>query len=88
MRTYARIHLDVVAELFTTARNMSDLFHQHLYWVDVTTSPEVQLGWAFDGSQFKPPAHTAIAAPGSLVQLQAQLASLAQQVAALAEAKP
>ncbi len=88
MRTYARIDLNAVAELFTTAQDMSDLFHQHLLWIDVTASPEVGVGWAYDGGKFKPPAPIAAPAPNSLVQLQAQLMSLTQQVAALAKTKP
>ncbi len=85
MRTYARIHGDRVAELFTTTRSIGDLFSPVLVWVDVTASPEVAVGWSYAGGQFRPPAPIAPPPAASLAQLQAQLASLAQQIAALAK---
>ena len=88
MRTYARIQSDVVAELFTTSHDMSGLFHQHLLWIDVTASPEVQVGWIYDGSRFEPSTQVPAPISNSIEQLQAQLANLAEQVAVLAKAKP
>lgn len=85
MRTYARIHADVVAELFTTAGNIGDLFSPLLVWVDVTDTPEVAIGWAYDGNQFKKPATVVNAPIAPLALLQAQLATLTQQIAALAK---
>lgn len=85
MRTYARIHEDRVAELFATTQNMGDLFSPLLVWMDVTASPEVAVGWSYVGGQFRPPAPIAPPPTISLAQLQAQLASLTQQIAALAK---
>lgn len=88
MRTYARIQSDVVAELFTTSDDVNTLFHQHLIWVDVTASPKVQVGWLYHDGRFEPPSMPAPeSVPNSLLQLQGQLASLAEQLAALARAK-
>ena len=85
MRTYARIHENKVAELFTTTQGMGDLFSPMLVWVDVTGSPDVMVGWNYADGQFTPPAPIAPPPSASLAQLQAQLASLAQQVAAFAK---
>lgn len=87
MRTYARIQSNVVAELFTTSQDVSKLFHQNLLWIDVTASPEVKVGWTCNGGQFEPPLQVPAPAPSSLVHLQAQLASLAEQISALGKAK-
>lgn len=86
MRTYARIHADVVAELFTTAGNIGDLFSPFLAWVDVTDTPEVAVGWTYDGGQLKAPTPVVVPPIASLALLQAQLASLTQQIAAFAKA--
>lgn len=87
MRTYARIQSDVVAELFITSQDMGKLFHQNLLWIDVTASPEVKVGWTYNGGRFEPPVQAAAPAPNALVQLQAQLASLAEQISAFGKAK-
>lgn len=88
MRTYARIQSDMVAELLTTPGDISDLFHQHLLWVDVTALPEIQVGWRYNGDRFEPPAQADEPAPTSLAQLQRQLADLAEQLAALTRPNP
>ncbi|MBV8399019.1 MAG: hypothetical protein JOZ58_13320 [Acetobacteraceae bacterium] len=88
MRTYARIQSDTVAELFTTSQDISKLFHQNLLWVEVTNLPQVRVGWIYSGGQFEPPVQAAVPAANAVLQLQAQVADLAQQVAALAKSKP
>lgn len=55
MRTFARIDRGVVAELFTTACNIGELFNPALLWMDVTETPEVGVGWLHDGTKFRAP---------------------------------
>ena len=61
-------------------------FAPALVWVECTTNPPVQAGWAFDGTNFSaPPAPTApaVPVPPTLAQLQAELADLTAKIAAL-----
>lgn len=86
MRTYARLQDGMVAETITTDRSIGELFHPLLAWVDITNSPEVQAGWSHDGAKFLAPAPAVAAVANPLAQLQAEMTSLMQRVAALAKA--
>jgi len=88
MRTYARIQSDNVAEIFTTPQDINKLFHQNLLWIEVTALPQVRVGWTYSDGRFEPPVQATVPSTNSLLQLQTQLADLAQQVAALAKSKP
>lgn len=86
MKTFARIQDGVVAELFATDADISQLFAPALVWVDLTGISGVVQGWLYDGSTFAaPPPVPAPPAP-SLADLQAQLQALAAQIAALTKA--
>jgi hypothetical protein len=84
MKTYARIQDGSVAELLTTSGNIADMFNPGLIWVDVSAHPKVAGGWQFDGTNFTPPASPP---PGTTVptiaQLQAQLAAISAELAAI-----
>jgi hypothetical protein len=84
-KTFARIQDGVVAELFATDADITQLFAPALVWVDVTGAPSVLQGWRYDGSDFTPPPPVVVVAPPapSLADLQAQLQALAAQIAAL-----
>jgi hypothetical protein len=56
MRTYARIEGGRVAEFFSTASDIRQLFHPSLVWVDLAGQADVKLGWTFDGKTFAAPA--------------------------------
>lgn len=83
MRTYARIADGVVAELVATSEPVAELFHPSLDFVDATGS-EAGVGWLWTGSAFMPPLPPQpTLRPPSLGELEAALAALAAQVAAL-----
>ena len=85
-RTYARIQDGAVAELFETDQPIAALFNPALIWVDVTDVAGIAEGWRYDGSSFAlPPPFSAPSAP-SPTDLQAQLQTLASQIAALTRA--
>ena len=84
MKTYARIQSGTIAELFATDQDIATLFNPQLQWVDVT-GQSVQVGWLQGTAGFTappPPAVPASSAP-TLAGLQAQLATLTAQIAAL-----
>ncbi len=85
MKTYARISNNVVAELLMTEMDPSDLFYPSLQWVDVTAQPSVQVGYVLVSDGFQPPpaVATVVIAIPTLIQLQAELAKLSAQIAAL-----
>lgn len=56
MRTYVRIEDGRVAEFFSTASDIRQLFHPSLVWVDLAGQADVKLGWTFDGKTFAAPA--------------------------------
>ena len=84
MKTYARIENGIVAELLKTDGDITRMFNPTLVWVDVSSRADVIQGWQFDGVDFTAPArpHTTAQAP-SIAELQAQLATLSAQIAAL-----
>lgn len=84
MKTYARISQGRVVELLTTSQDVSLLFHPSLQWVEVTNHPPL-VGWAQqqDGSFSAPTQPPASLQPPTLAELEAQLAALAAQIAAL-----
>lgn len=84
MKTYARIGNNAIAELLTTAADPKNLFHPSLQWIDVTSQPNVQVGFVLGAAGFvapPPPPPVVIQSP-TLTQLQAELANLAAQIAA------
>jgi hypothetical protein len=83
VRIYARIADGAVAELFETAGDMSQMFNPELVWIDVTAGPAVTVGWLHDGQAFSAPPPPPPAAL-TIAELQAQLQSLAAQIAAFA----
>ncbi len=87
MSIYARIHDGVVAELITSAIDPAALFNPALVWEPVNTS-SVALGWLFaNGSFSAPPIVTPpLLITPSLSQLQAELATIQTQIAALSAA--
>ena len=84
MKTYARIENGIVAELLKTEGDITRMFNPALVWVDVSLQADVMQGWHFDGVNFTAPAtpQTPVPAP-SIAELQAQLATLSAQIAAL-----
>jgi len=84
MRTYARIQDGIVAEVLKTDGDITRMFNPALVWVDVSSQADVTEGWHFDGTKFTAPAipHTSAQTPG-IAELQAQLATLSAQIAAL-----
>ena len=53
---YARIEDGVVAELLETDRDITEMFHPALVWVDVTDiSPPPKIGWMRSGDVLGPP---------------------------------
>lgn len=86
MKTYARVEDHVVAELITTAENISSLFHPSLHWVDVGEQA-VQVGWV-QGSNgtfaAPPPSSPAVTLPQpNIVELLAEITALKTQIAQL-----
>jgi phage tail protein X len=84
---YARIQSGVVAELLTTADEISEMFVPSLTWIDLSATPEVAEGWTYDGAQFAAPvvSTTLSANPPGLAELQSQIAALSAQIAASAK---
>lgn len=92
MKTYARLDGPTVAELFATNADLATLFNPALVWVDVTSSPAVEIGWVQQtGGGFAAPAATAVpdgagVAVVSFANLQAQLSALQAMLTALTNA--
>jgi hypothetical protein len=84
MANYARIENGAVAELITSTVDPATLFNLALVWEQVTDN-RVAVGWLFaNGSFLPPPAPTPpILITPSLAQLQAELATIQAQIAAL-----
>jgi hypothetical protein len=92
MKIYARIDNGMVAELLATDGNIAAMFNPAILWIDVTSQQEIAEGWSFDGANFAPPPAPppapAPAAP-TIADMQARIATLAAQLAALStSAKP
>lgn len=83
MKMFSRIENGVVAELFSTHARMSDLFHPSLNWVEVTSGQPVCVGWLYADGNFFPPPASPPAPPPTLAELQAQVAALTAQLAAI-----
>jgi len=84
MKTHARIQDGLVVELLKTNRDIAGMFHPALVWVDVSSHPDVSEGWHFDGKTFASPTPPQSPAPApTIAELQAQLASISAQLAAL-----
>jgi hypothetical protein len=84
MRKFARIDDGLVAELLTTDGDITAMFSPALIWIDVSNGPAVAEGWRYDGTNFLPPAPVPAAPTGpTIADLQAQIAALAAELAAL-----
>jgi hypothetical protein len=86
MKIYARIQDGCVAELLKTDGEIANMFHRELIWVDVSANPEVAAGWRFDGMNVTPPSprpSLSGAVGPTIADLQAQLAAIGAQLAAL-----
>ncbi len=82
MKTYARVEAGRVVELLTTAADITKLFHPSLRWVAVTDA--VQIGWLQQADGFVAPPVVAASLQGPTpAELQARLAQLAVEIAAL-----
>jgi hypothetical protein len=56
MKTYARIDNGLVAELFDTDGDISEMFNPAIVWIDVTAiDPQPKAGWSYDGQLFTAP---------------------------------
>lgn len=55
MKTYARIQDGVVAELFETDQDITELFHSDLIWVECTSVDGIAQRWTYDGTVFAAP---------------------------------
>ena len=68
MKTYARVYNAAVAEVFETDRDMAELFHPEMVWVDISNElplPEYgwtaemnENGWRFDAPKAPPMTET------------------------------
>ncbi len=84
MGIFARIENGVVAEVIATERDIGELFHPAMGWVE-TAGREVAAGFAYvEGVFVAPPAEVAAPVVDTVASLQAQIAELAARVAALA----
>lgn len=54
MKTYARIDNGIVAELFSTDGDITEMFHPDLIWVEIPDEA-VAVGWAFAAGKFTAP---------------------------------
>jgi hypothetical protein len=84
MKTYARIADDVVVELVMLAGPIAGRFHPSLAWIDVT-GKKIAVGWLVSDGSFSapPPAAMLSKSAPTLASVEAQLALLSAQVAAL-----
>ena len=84
MKTYARIQDGLVAELLETDGDITSMFSPALIWVDISSLFNVAEGWRYDGTSFEAPSAPPPAAPApTIAELQAQIAALGVQIAAL-----
>jgi hypothetical protein len=87
MKKYARIENGLVAELLMTEGDIVAMFNPAIVWIDVSSQPGLAEGWSFDGANFAPPPTSPPAPPApTIAELQAQIATLAVELAALSAA--
>lgn len=55
MKNYARIDGGLVAELFSTDGDITEMFHPDLVWVEVPDGVDAATGWAYDNGKFAAP---------------------------------
>ena len=88
MKTYARVQDSLVAELLKTDGDIASMFNPALVWVDASSRPDIAEGWGWDGTHFTPPRPTPVTPPvPTVIELEAQLAAISAQLAALSSAK-
>ena len=58
MKSYARIDGGLVAELFSTDGDITEMFHPELVWVEVPSGADVGCGWRFTAGEFIAPIPT------------------------------
>jgi hypothetical protein len=86
MKMYARIQDGVVAELLRTDGDISTMFHSTISWVDVSSEVGISDGWSFDGKNFTPQtAVPTVERVPTIPELQAQIAAISAQLAALSK---
>jgi hypothetical protein len=84
MKKFARIKDGLVAELLMTEGDIATMFNPALLWIDVSSGPGIAEGWSFDGTNFAPPpAPAASPSAPTISELQARVATLAAELAAL-----
>ena len=88
MKTYARIQDGLVAELLQTSRDITAMFCPELIWIEISSHPEVTVGWHYDGTRFTAPPQPPQEPPlPTIAELQTQIASLSAQLATLSKSK-
>ena len=74
----------LIVELLKTDSDITNKFNPALFWVDVSSHADIVEGWRFDGKNFTaPPAPPPAAAVPTIAELQAQIAVISAQLAAL-----
>jgi hypothetical protein len=86
MKKYARIQGGLVAELLMTEGDIAAMFNPAIVWIDVSSRPGIAEGWSFDGANFVPPPRPASPSAPTIAELQARVAILAAELAALSTA--
>jgi hypothetical protein len=87
MKKYARIKDGRVAELLMTEGDIAAMFNPAIVWIDVSSRPAIAEGWRYDGANFAPPPAPPAALPApTIAELQARIAILAAELAALSAA--
>ena len=77
-----------MAEILETGLDITHLFVPTLVWVDISSQPGIIDGWRYDGKGFSPPYNlpSTLHVP-TILELQAQLATLSAQIVALSSEK-
>jgi hypothetical protein len=86
MKKFARIKDGRVAELLMTEGDIAAMFNPAIVWIDVSSGPGIAEGWSFDGANFGPRPPPASPSAPTIAELQARVAILAAELAALSTA--
>ena len=87
MKLYARIQDRFVVELLSTDLEITGRFNPALVWIDVSHVIGIMPGWQQSADSFSAPPPPPIPTVPTLAQLQAQLAIISDQIAALSKAR-